>query len=151
MPGFSGRNARITYNANDLTATRFTISTRGDELEVTSFESNGNALINNNLFTEYQAGISEAELSFDAYWDSAMNPHINAPFIVAGQRVNSVIVNLDRQIAGNARTYTFTDFYCLDVTIEAEVRGIVRYSVRGKGHLGVTLPNGQIQSYNTVQ
>lgn len=151
MPGFSGRNASISYDGARLTATRFTISTRADELDITTF-----LLVQggNNLFQRITTGMVDAELSFDAYWDTLQSPHDAPPSIMAGRMtVNPVRVNIDERVlgGGNPRTYTFDKFICFDCTIETEVRGIVRYTVRGKGKLGFLHAGDLTTIYATFQ
>jgi hypothetical protein len=68
---FSSRNSRVSINGSNtldgtfLLANHWSFATKVDELDVTTFEEFG--------FCRYEDGLMDGDVSFDGYWDLAVN------------------------------------------------------------------------------
>lgn len=147
MPGFSARNCQILVGGQALTATRLTITGRAEEHDITNFDS----VSGTTLFHEVTLGKVECDLQVEAWWNSSQNPHGNPPGIWPGAQYRNVKVILDRQHANanTQRTFEFPKMAITEVVVEAEVRGLVKYTFTAKASLSFNYP-GIITPDNTT-
>lgn len=124
--GFSAKNARVYINGTYLSATKWMVSTKTDELDITNFETTAA----DNVYADYTFGVKEAEVSVEAVWDASHNPHNSPPNIKSGSVLTNVRLYLD---ATNLSSYwSFPSFQVFTVSTDAEIRGIVKYTFSGK-------------------
>ena len=133
MSAFAGKNARITIGGiSNLTGTKWSINIKADDLDVTNFESPI-------FFPAFGAttarayecvgGIIEADISFDAVFDSVTTPFSSPPALYSG---TTVLITLDPDRNNIAITTFAGTMLVVNVMTDASVRGIVTYSVSGK-------------------
>lgn len=148
MPAFSARNARIIFDGSALLGLKWTINAKVDEIDVSSFESEG--------YVDYIGGLWEADVSFDAI-------HPGGPSAVTTLypgRVSTGVFYLDagtaKAVYNNAvadippgfttssaaqgRFFSFPYLLITSVSVDAEVRGFVRLSVTAKNKGKFTYP-----------
>lgn len=118
---YSGKNARVYVGDSlYLCAVKWTVDMRADELDVTCFNSAGQG--------RWKAGVHDQEITIEGLWESGF--HANPPDIRTGMAVK-IVLFVDF-INANTQAYTFYDVLLLDVNVDAEVRGLVKYTIRGK-------------------
>lgn len=128
MATYAGKRARVQVNGSNLCATKWSVTNKVDELDVTCFEGNG--------FAAYDAGVYDADITFDAFWE--YNVHAAPPLLVAGA---NAVIRLYIDYGALAGTYfNFPTALLTNVTVDAEVRGMVKYSVTAKAHGTYTYP-----------
>lgn len=129
---YSGKNARVLIGTNTyLCAVKWTVDMRADELDVTCFNSAGQG--------RWKAGVHDQEITIEGLWETGI--HDNPPGLVPGDYVTITLfvdfLNIVTQV------YVFYDVLLLDVNVDAEVRGLVKYTIRGKARsTNSTLPVG---------
>ncbi len=130
MPTYSGKNARVSVGGNFLCVVKWTINGKVDELDVSCTESGG--------FAEYKGGVQEADVTLEGFWelnehDPAFNimPNVNQAVVIAIDVVNAV-----------GSVWTFPALFISGVTIDAEVRGMVKITITGKGNGLFFYPGG---------
>lgn len=135
MAAFSGKNALITVGSSPtgnpatvLLGTKWSITFKTDELDITTFETLG--------FGDWTNGLIDADISFDAFWDSANDPHASPPGLMPG-RFQYIRINVD-VAQGGLGSYVFTRALVCTVNVDAEVRGLVKFSVTAKNAAGIT-------------
>ena len=125
--GFSAKNARVNIGAKNLSATKWTVNVKTDELDISNFET---ATPGSNLYADYTFGLQEAEVSVDAVWDGNNDPHSDPPNITAGGVLTNLKLYLD--FVNLTNFWLFPSFQIFTVSVDADVRGIVKYSFTGK-------------------
>ncbi len=129
---YSGKNARVLIeNTTYLCAVKWTLDMRADELDSTCFNSAGQG--------RWLAGVHDQEITIEGLWELGL--HANPPNINPGDFVKiELFVDF---VNSAAQVYTFYDVLLLDVNVDAEVRGLVKYTIRGKARsTSSTLPVG---------
>lgn len=123
---FSGKNARVSLQlygdgaTTFLTGVKWTAHMRADELDVTNFNTVGQG--------DYVAGVHDFDFSMEGTWEN--NIHASPPAILPGN-VYTLTVYVDI-VNAVGRTFSSANFQVFDVSVDAEVRGIVKYSISGK-------------------
>ena len=137
MSFITGKNSRIIYNGVNLEATQFTIDTQSDEIDVTNFESTTGG----EVWGDYLASFKNATVTFEVIFNSDNQgpaPLANLPGLEVGNEATlDIYVNRNALFAPLSR-YHFNNFLVLDVNVTSEVRGVVRFSVRGRARRGYT-------------
>lgn len=142
---FSGKNARVSLQpllpvagaVTFLTGVKWTATLRADELDVTNFNTAGQG--------DYVAGVHDFDFNMEGTWES--NIHANPPAILPGN-VYGLIVYIDAVNLPNA-AFASANFIIFDVSVDAEVRGIVKFNISGKAR--ATYPQaGTASAGNTV-
>lgn len=124
MAVYSGKFARIQIGGVNLTSTRWTVNCKVDALDITTQSDLG--------YGRYQGGVMDADISFEAFWDGTNNP-FNVPSLKPNSTV-AITIFVDRVNLPNAATQTFIfpEVFVESVSTDAEVRGMVKYTVSGK-------------------
>lgn len=135
MAANPGYLATLIIGATTMHATRFTVAWKVDEFDVTTFANYGGG--------QYASGISDWDLSFDAFYDTSDNPFSNAVNIVPGAQL-AVRVQFNRNLGNNPGWY-FPNVLFLTVNNDSSVRDVIRYSVTAKASILT-----QIQANNLV-
>ncbi len=136
MAGFSAKNARVQINGTTLTANKWMVTAKTDELDISNFET----VVGNNVYADYTFGLAECEVQVEAIWDAANNPHTAPPSITAGSTISNLRLYLDK--INLAVFWSFPVFQIFTCTTDAEVRGIVKYTFTGKNKGAFTYPGG---------
>lgn len=135
VAGFSAKNARVQVNGTNLSAIKWMVTAKTDELDISNFETT----TPDNIFADYTFGLQEAEVQVEAIWDANADPHANPPNIIAGGTITNLKLFLDK-VNFASRCWTFPSFQIFTVTVDAEVRGIVKYTFTGKNKGAYTYP-----------
>ena len=123
MPAFSAKQARVQINGTNVLANKWSCKIKVDELDITNFETSG--------YADYIGGVIEAEVDCDIQWNSSAHPTSNPPNLVAGATITNLKLYLDLANLHGA-FFLFPSFLILDCSAEAEARGILRFTFRGK-------------------
>lgn len=126
MAAFSGKFARITVDGLNLIATRWSINFKADELDTSQFRTAGSG--------DWRGGVQDADISFDAFWDSLVDPHATPPNLRPGTTHQIILNPSIGDVPGSA--YIFETAFCFTVMVDAEVRGLVKYSVTARNAAG---------------
>jgi hypothetical protein len=139
MAFYSAKNARVQINGSNLFAMRWTITAKTDDLDVTNFESGG--------FGIYFGGIMDADITFDAVWDSVQDPFANPPTIQPaailgnGQTGAGATVKFFLDWINLGVFWSFSGILVTSVTQDTDVRGFIKFSVAAKNATGAyTMP-----------
>lgn len=146
MPAFSGKQARVSVNGINLPANKWTVNLKTDELDVTTFENGG--------FANFTYGVHEADVSFEAFWTTLVNPTSNPPKIQIGADVPCIIY-LDSGLVSTANTsftFNFPHLLITSLSVDTSVRDVVKYSVSGKarGNFSATASGTSIDNLPDV-
>lgn len=135
MAVYSGKFAQITIGGINLTSTRWTVNCKVDALDITTQKDIG--------MGRYQGGVMDTDVSFEAFWDGTNNP-FNVPDLRPNSTVGPVTIFIDSLNLPNAATNTFIfpELFIESVSTDAEVRGMVKYTVSAKTVDGYTMPGG---------
>lgn len=129
MAGFSAKNARVQINGTNFTANKWMVNIKTDELDITNFETTAA----NNIYADYTSGVMEAEVSVELIYDVLVDPFSGAPSITPGTILTNLILFMDRiNFAGVNGRFLFPSFQVFNCSVDAETRGIVKYSFVGK-------------------
>lgn len=130
MAFITGKNARIQFGqaplAYILNATNFNITTHADEIDVTNFEST----LDGQTWGDYLTSFKEVQVSMEVIWDTNLNPVIDN--IMPGTE-DVLFIYPDKN---QPTAFEFPDFIVTDMDVSAEVRGVLRYTIRGRGRRG---------------
>lgn len=121
MPALAGFGGRLLVGNRIYRANRWNLSWTAEALDVLTFENAG--------FGSYMSGLRGGEVSFDAYYHTIDNPFAGVEPLYPG---NYHTVEI-QYVKGDLDYYwLLPNVECLDVTSDAEVRGVVHYTYRGK-------------------
>lgn len=132
ISGWGGRVRVGGVNGVALPVTRWTVTERTELPEVTTMEHYGQG--------SYAVGVRDWDVSFDCFWETALNPLTGATNVIPGNAgsylqssLNSVVLDLFMDKSSATRVWTFNNVIVSDVATDSDVRGVVKYSVTGKG------------------
>lgn len=134
LAGFGGR---ITVNGTVLRAHHWSVDWKVEDFDITTFENFG--------VGSYLPGLIDADVTFDAYYDTVDNP-FSAPIAIAPGTYDALVITY---IKGNAAiTWTLPNVLCVTVHSETGVRDVIRYTYTGKfsgtGTSGVAVITNQV-------
>lgn len=132
MAALAGFLGRIIVNGTNLHAYHWTIDAKVDDFDVTTFENFG--------VGQYEAGIADFDISFDAYYDPVDNP-FNGPLNLTPGFFAAITIRYNK--AGATQSWTFPNVLITSVHNETGVRDVIRYTVTGKASV---LASNQVPS-----
>ena len=121
MPVFAGFGGRIKVGAANLRAHHWSVDWKSEAFDVTTLENFGNS--------GYLPGLYDADVTFDAFYDSNDNPFVNPPSLTPGSYVNITIFYVKNNLN---LAWILTYVLCTSIHSETGVRDVVRYSFTGK-------------------
>ncbi len=121
MSFYSGKFARVQVDSSQyLCNVKWSITSRVDELDRYCSTDDGWGM--------WMGGVVGADVNIEGYWED--NIHEDPPGLVVNHYITLDIwpdfVNL------NAKKFTFPKFLISHLTVDAEVRGLVKYTISGK-------------------
>ncbi len=121
MSFYSGKFARVRINGvTNLASVKWTLLSKVEEVDDSSFEDAP--------FTRVRPALKSAELTIDGFWEEDI--HQNPPDLSPGQYITVELFPDAIQLPG--RRYYFPLVLVCSLSIDAEVRGIVKYTLSGK-------------------
>lgn len=118
MAALAGYGGRVVINGTTLKAKSWSVRFHADPLDVTNFESSGEA--------EYIGGVIDGDFSFDADWFSEDNPFTSPINLVPRQALTNVKFFQDRTDVNNC--WLLSAALVTEVSSATDVRGVVHYS-----------------------
>ncbi len=152
---YAAWNSRITIFGQSFAAYRWSVNMKSEDIDATNFEGGGfeewvsyvgGAGVGNGL--NVNAGALPADrtvvgcdVSAEAFWDAAKNPisSIGVLGILPGTRVSAVTFYVNFAISVY---WFFPRVKISTVTVDAEVKGGVKFSFTGKSDGPFTVPQG---------
>ncbi len=144
ISGWSGRvriqnlNAALHSGGVLMPATRWQVTWKADALDATTFENLASVSAGVSQATpqsSWLAGITDTDVSLDLLWDTTINPFISSPPGIGPGDYSQVTLYFDTTAADKSGTtafWLFSNCMWIDVVMDAEVRGIVKYSLTGR-------------------
>lgn len=128
----AGKNSAVSVGGILLLESKWDATHRGDDLDTTNFEGNGNesGLI----------GVAGLDWSFGANWDFSKNPYTNPPGVYPRDDGSAMKLYADFT---NGKFYNLPTWRCLHATTGSTVRGLVTYNASGKAQDDFTYTNVQ--------
>lgn len=125
MTAFAGFGGRITVGtgATVLRGYRWVVDWKADDFDVSCFE--------NNAYGNYIAGLIDADVTIDAYWDTIDNPFAAPMSIAPGANIGPLTI-LYTKSNGVSQLWNFANFLVVDVHNETNMHDVVRYTFHGK-------------------
>ena len=142
MAAISGWGGRVRIGGaagRSLPVGRWSATERMDPVEATTMEGVGQGT--------YAAGVTDWDVSFDCFWDTTIETILsNEPSVIPGTSAKDylnastkVVLELFLDRASATRKWIFQDGVLItNVTMDDEVRGVVRYTVTGIASRPVT-------------
>lgn len=144
MSAISGWGGRVRIGGaggRSLPVGRWNVVERLDPVEVTTMEHGGRG--------GYVAGVTDWEVTFDCFWDTALGGILlNTSAVVPGEATNAgkddansstnylqVELFLDKNVG---TVWSFGTVLVTNLSMDDEVRGVVRYTVSGINSQPVT-------------
>lgn len=142
MAAISGFGGRVTIEDIVMPAGRWTVNWRGENVDVSTFE--------HGLLKEYMLTAYDIEVTLDCFWDLGVNTFdANGPNLLPGGTTVSQIFTdsvgvelLYCRTDGINRLFDFPEVLIESVSVDDEVRGVIRYSVVGRVHRKVVFAAG---------
>ncbi len=129
MGSVAGWHGRVNVGGTNLCATRWQLTWKVDDLDVTCFE-HGAVLGTETPVSKHIPGITDIDVMFDCYWENNIDVFSNIPpFLQPGSFAN-VDLYLDK--ASASAYWDTASVLITDVVMDTEVRGVIKYSVTGK-------------------
>jgi hypothetical protein len=129
MAAFSAKNARVKINGTFYKAMKWAVKVKVDEVDISNFETGG--------YADYTSGLLEAEISVEGFYDSGNPPY---PNLTPGSILSNVLLYVDFvNIPGSF--WSFPSVLVFDTDNDAEARGTVKFSFRGKNKGTFSFPS----------
>jgi len=135
IAGYQGRvriGEELGSMAN-LCTTRWQVSWKVDDIDVSCTEhgwvSADQARGPITPFTGHLPGITDIDISFDAFWENDLGLFESPPYLKPGAYLY-VDLFLHKTLVNHR--WVFSSVLILDCTMDSEVRGVVKYSASGK-------------------
>ncbi len=125
----SGKGSRIQVSGTALTLARWNVTRRGDDLDTTNFESDGE--------DQGTIGVEAADWTMSGLWDADQNRFIDPPGLYPRDNLDGLrfYENTNDGIGWNIPIARV-----LSASNGAEVRGLVTFEANGKSNGGAGLP-----------
>lgn len=132
MAFITGKNARVAIGPGpvftSLPATMFTISTRAEEIDITNAES----VRDGKVWADHITSFEEATLAVEILWDDSQDPFSLS--LSPGKEL--FILVYPQKNDGIKQVFSFPNLLVTELDVTSEVRGIVRYSIKGMARRG---------------
>lgn len=123
MSAIAGFGGRVLIGGSIFRVQRWAVDWKTDNFDVTTTENNG--------YYNYLTGIKDADIDFDAYWDTTDNPFSAGLNIGAGTTGFNLTVRLQKTVPGS-ENWIFPQVLITDVRNEGSVRDVIRYSFHAR-------------------
>lgn len=137
MAAISGFGGSVLVGSATLPVGRWTVNIRGEMVDTSTFE--------HGLMHDYALVGREYEVTLDAFWDTNQNPFSTPLFLVPGgtapTQTSTQKVALTLRFCRadtTTRIFSFVSFLVENVSVDSEVRGVVKYSLSGRATRDVT-------------
>lgn len=127
----AGKNSRAQANAQNMYAKQFSVTYRGEGLDVTHFEASG--------YEVGIIGILGLDWSLSADWDAGANALDDPPGLYP--RSDGTNLKIYTNVSDN-KSFVMASFRCFQSQIQTNARGTVSYSSSGASQGSFTVPAG---------
>ena len=159
MSAISGWGGRVAVSGaiNDvagrgscLPILSWTLENRAEEIDVSVMGSG---------FGDYISSITEYEVAFDCLYDTTLNPFLASPFpnlnpgeisVVPSTTITYYTITLSMDNTNALRVHVLPRVLLTAVQVTDEVRGLVKYSVKGKSTRSSTFTPGEVAIFGPV-